>query len=76
MPAIVPALILSTTDWEQIGLWLKAHGTPQQVTLRSQIVLAAADGRPDSSIAEQLDINRKTVRLWRARFAEQGMEGL
>lgn len=76
MPAIVPALILSTTDREQIGLWLKAHGTPQQVTLRSQIVLAAADGRPDSSIAEQLDINRKTVRLWRARFAEQGMEGL
>lgn len=46
------------------------------MTLRSQIVLAAADGRPDSSIAEQLDIHRKTVRLWRARFAEQGMEGL
>ena len=71
MPVIFPALVLSDTDREQIGLWLNAHGTPQQVTLRSQIVLAAAEGQPDSAIAGQLDINRKTVMLWRARFAEQ-----
>jgi len=76
VPVIVPALTLSDTDREQVGLWLNAHGTPQQVTLRSQIVLAAAEGQPDSAIAGQLEINRKTVRLWRARFAQQGLESL
>jgi len=55
---------------------LNAHGTPQQVTLRSRIVLAAADGQPDSAIARDLDVNRKTVVLWRARFAEEGIESL
>jgi transposase len=34
------------------------------------------DGRPDSAIARELDVNRKTVVLWRARFAEEGMESL
>ena len=76
MPVIVPALTLGDTDREQVGLWLNAHGTPQQVTLRSQIVLAAAEGQPDSAIAGQLEINRKTVMLWRARFAQQGLESL
>lgn len=56
--------------------WLRAYGTPQQVTLRSRIVLAATEGQSDTAIAEQLKINRKTVMLWRARFAEQGLESL
>jgi hypothetical protein len=42
-----------------------AYGTPQQVALRCRIVLAAADGQSDNSIAQQLAINRKTVMLWR-----------
>jgi len=42
------------------------------VALRSRIVLAAGEGQSDNTIAEQLQINRKTVILWRQRFAEQG----
>jgi transposase len=42
------------------------------VALRSRIVVAAKEGQSDSAIAEQLQINRKTVILWRQRFAEQG----
>ena len=76
MPIIVPALPLNTADRCQIERWLAAHGTPQQVALRSQIVLAAAEGQSDSVIARELEINRKTVMLWRDRFAEQGLESL
>lgn len=36
---------------------------PQQVALRGRIVLAAAKGRSDSAIAQELDTNRKTVIL-------------
>jgi len=74
MLALVPAL--SVNDREQLGRWLSAQGTPQQVALRSRIVLAAASGEPDSAIASELGINRKTVMLWRGRFAEQGVESL
>jgi transposase len=76
MPLILPLLTLSPGDHEEIERWLNAHGTPQQVALRSRIVLAAAEGRSDSDIARQLQINRKTVALWRARFDEEGMESL
>lgn len=76
MPPTIPALRLSPSDQEQIRQWSASHGTPQQVALRSRIVLAAAEGQPDSAIVRQLEINRKTVTLWRTRFAEQGIESL
>jgi transcriptional regulator with XRE-family HTH domain len=76
MPAVLPPLTLSSADREEIQRWLKAHGTPQQVVMRSRIVLAAAEGQPDSTIAEQLDINRKTVTLWRSRYADEGIDSL
>jgi transposase len=68
--------MLSASDQVQIQQWVAAHGTPQQVVLRSRIVLAAASGQSDSAIARLLDTNRKTVILWRARFAAQGLKGL
>jgi transposase/transcriptional regulator with XRE-family HTH domain len=76
MPPKLPALTLESTQREEIERWLNAHGTPQQVCLRSRIVLAAADGQADSAIARQMEINRKTVTLWRTRFSEDGMETL
>jgi len=76
MPPMTAFLPVSLSDQEQIGQWLAAHGTPQQVALRSRIVLAAAAGQSDSAIAQRLETNRKTVMLWRARFTEQGLESL
>jgi putative transposase len=52
------------------GVW-----TPQQVSLRSQIVLAAAAGESDSAIARDLRVNRNTVILWRNRFVKEGLDG-
>lgn len=76
MPRVLPPLELGLADREQIGRWLDAHGTPQQVALRSKIILAAAEGQSDSFIAQELEMNRKTVVLWRARFEEKGVSSL
>jgi len=76
MPGPLAALSLSDKDREEIDRWLRAQGTPQQVALRSRIVLAAAAAQSDSAIANDLAINRKTVMLWRARFAEHGLPSL
>ena len=70
------ALAVSAIDRDEVGHWLSAHGTPQQVSLRGQIILAAADGPSESAIARALAINRKTVTVWRARYAAGGLESL
>jgi transposase len=72
----LPALTLNPSQQQQIRQWLSAHGTPQQVALRCRIVMAAAEGQSESAIARQMGTNRKTATLWRARFAERGLESL
>jgi transposase len=67
---------LAPSEQLQMPQWAAAHGTPQQVALRCRIVLAAAEGQSDVAIAEQFSVNRKTVILWRRRFAEQRLDGL
>ena len=76
MPAPVSPLSLSDSDQQQVQQWASAYGTPQQVALRCRIVLAAGAGQSDNSIAQQLSTSRPTVRLWRARFAQEGVQSL
>jgi transposase len=76
VPSSTPALSLKDADEQQLRQWISAFGTPQQVALRSKIVLAAAEGESDNAIAQQLAVNRKTVTLWRARFGQEGLDGL
>jgi transposase len=67
---------VSEEQQKQIEQWLAALGTPQQVALRGRIVLAAGLGKTEAAIAAEMNVNRKTVRLWRERFAAQGLPGL
>jgi DNA-binding CsgD family transcriptional regulator len=76
MPQVGLSIKLSAAERTQLEQWESSHGTPQQVALRCRIVLAAAEGQAESAIARELGINRKTVTLWRARFAEAGLESL
>jgi hypothetical protein len=73
MPKSAMALNLSVEDQEQIGAWLRALSTPQQVALRCRIALAAAHGQQDLEIAAQLKVNRHTPALWRKRVAVAGI---
>ncbi len=43
---------------------------------RARIVLLAADGLPNTHIAEQVGVTRPTVLAWRHRYAQHGVEGL
>lgn len=47
------------------------HCTPQQVSQRCRIVLAAAREHPDKLIAEDFDLDFKTVALWWKRFVRE-----
>jgi transposase len=76
VPQSSPAIHLKATDQQQLQQWVSAFGTPQQVALRSQIILSAAEGKSDNGIAGQLKINRKTVTRWRDRFNQEGLDSL
>lgn len=76
MPRVAEPVHLGITDRLELQRWVVAHTTPQQVTQRCRIILAADQGRADQDIAEDLEINFKTVALWRARFRKEGTDCL
>jgi hypothetical protein len=67
---------LSESDRRELERWVSAHRTPQQVVQRCRIVVAAAKGQQDKDIAESMEINVKTVALWRQRFSREGPDCL
>ena len=46
------------------------------MVLRAHIVLRCAQGLANHAMARELGVNRKTVILWRKRFAQSGLDGL
>ena len=69
-------IALSETDSKELKRWVGAHRTPQQVVQRCGIILAAAAGKQDKDIAGSMQINHKTVALWRQRFCSEGSDCL
>jgi len=76
MPRVAAPIRLESPDRLELERWVAAHGTPQQVTQRCRIILAAASGRQDKEIADEMEINFKTVALWRGRFRREGTDCL
>jgi transposase len=73
MAKIAPAVTLTDPDRAQLQQWARAHFTPQQVALRSRILLLAAEGQENREIATELKVNRHTPALWRQRFIQDGL---
>jgi hypothetical protein len=76
MPKIASAVVLSEADRNQLDSWMRAQFTPQQVALRSHLLLMAADGKQDLEFPDELNVNRHTPALWRKRFQTQGLDGV
>ena len=72
------ALALVVTSAQRLVLERLVHGknTPQKLVLRSHIVLRASEGIANNAIANELNISRPTVLLWRERFKSVGLAGL
>ena len=56
--------------------WSRSLALPQRQVLCARIVLLAAEGVPNSSIAARPGCSQPTVRLWRKRFAAAGIADL
>jgi transposase len=73
---IAAAIILSDADREVLHRWSRGRSTPARLVLRAGIVLAAAEGKDNKSIAAELGTNRLLVGKWRRRFADGGLAGI
>jgi transposase len=76
MPRPTAPFVLAEQQREQLRQWLAAQGTAQQVALRCRIIIGLADGKSETTVATETQVNRKTVRLWRERFTAEGPAAL
>ncbi len=67
-----PPIELVDAERQALERLARRHSTPQQLALRAQIVLAAAEGANNCQIARQLDVSLDMVRRWRALVSLPG----
>ncbi|GLF99958.1 IS630 family transposase, partial [Streptomyces yaizuensis] len=69
---------MSLTDAQRVVLegWVRRRSTAQALALRSRIVLESAEGHSIAEVSRRVGVVADTVRTWRRRFLERGLEGL
>lgn len=73
---VAPAITLTDEDRQTLERWARGRSTPARQVLRANIVLAAAEGKENQVIAEELGTDRLLVGKWRKRFARHGLAGI
>ena len=69
-------ITLRTEERRALERWVRGRTTPQGLAQRSRIVLEAAAGASNRTIAQRWHLNLHTVGTWRARFATTRLAGL
>lgn len=69
-------LAMSEDERRQLVSFARSRSLPASLSARARIILSSADGEPNSSIAERLQLSKATVGKWRARFIERRIAGL
>jgi transposase len=72
------AQTIHPTDEESRTLtsWSRGRRTPFRLMRRAKIILLAAEGQENKTIAELLGMNRRHVGRWRQRFAQNRLAGI
>src|SRR6266571_7589641 len=72
------ATVIALSPEEERTLQQRVHGrrVEASVAQRARIVLAAGAGEKNEAIAQREGVDRRTVGLWRQRFAQQRLPGL
>jgi transposase len=71
------ALVVGAEDRKVLERWTRRPTTAQALALRARVVLACTvDGVSNVEVAERLGISAATVRKWRNRYVDLGIDGL
>ena len=69
-------IVLDDGERETLERWARRRKSSQALALRCRIVLGAAAGETNKSIAAALGCSEATVSKWRRRFAQRRLDGL
>ena len=73
---VAVSILLTADERKTLMKWSRGRSTPARLVLRAKIVLAAAAGEQNKTIATELGCTRRTVGTWRNRFAAQRLAGI
>jgi transposase len=71
-----PIIVLANDERKTLTTWSRGRSTPSRLVLRAKIVLAAAEGKTNETIAAELHTSKPTVGRWRSRFAARRTAGI
>lgn len=72
----VQPINLSEDDKFQLQSVARSRSLPHGLVRRAKIILMAAEGLNNKTIAEKTDLSAAVVGMWRRRFIRQGLMGL
>ena len=67
---------IAEKDREVLVKWSHGRSTPVRLMQRAKIVLLAEKDMENIEIAEAVGIDRRTVGMWRDRYAKDGLKGI
>src|SRR5713101_6238631 len=76
MPRVAPAVSLDHATKATLDRLVRSTSTRHGLVQRYRIILAAAAGKTNQQIADNVQMPEVTVSKWRRRFASRGLEGL
>ena len=71
-----PPLVVDGSDLAALRAIARAPTSEQRLVTRARIVLRSAEGAAIDHVARELGVAVMTVKLWRRRYAEAGLDGL
>jgi len=77
MPRHSPfTVVLTKEERQELKSRVRKYTSPYRNVIRAKIVLMAAQGLSNDTIASRLDTPRQVVSKWRKRFCLAGLPGL
>jgi putative transposase len=70
------ALVLDSELRQQLECLASSRSLPAGLVRRAKIVLLSVSGKTNVEIAQQLELSKTSVGLWRGRFLQHGVSGL
>ena len=72
----IPPLELTELVRRELEVWSRSRTMPAGIVRRARIILLAADGLNNQTIAEKVGLSGAMVGMWRRRFLAEGLAGL